>query len=75
MVIVVDDGQHFSDEAAKYDRIRDEHMRSLSLRVLRFTNIDVLTNMEERGDCNYLHHIVITIGKDSGKEIIYPRFG
>ena len=31
--------------------------------------------IEERGDFNYLHHVVITIGKDLGKEIIYPRFG
>lgn len=46
LVIEVDGGQHFSDEAAEYDRIRDEQTRSLGLRVLRFTNTEVLTNIE-----------------------------
>ena len=38
--------QHFSDEMAEYDRIRDEYLSSLGLRVLRFTNTDVLTHIE-----------------------------
>ena len=46
LVIEVDGGQHFSDEMTKYDRIRDEYMSSLGLRVLRFTNTDVLTDIE-----------------------------
>lgn len=46
LVIEVDDSQHFSDETTEYDRIRDEHIRSLGLRVLRFTNTEVLTNIE-----------------------------
>jgi len=46
LVIEVDGGQHFSDEMTEYDRIRDEYMSSLGLRVLRFTNTDVLTNIE-----------------------------
>ena len=46
LVIEVDGGQHFSDETTDYDKIRDEYMRSLGLRVLRFTNTEVLTNIE-----------------------------
>ena len=46
LVIEVDGGQHFSDEMTEYDRIRDEYISSLGLRVLRFTNTDVLTNIE-----------------------------
>lgn len=46
LVIEVDGRQHFSDEMTEYDRIRDDHMSSLGLRVLRFTNTEVLTNIE-----------------------------
>jgi len=46
LVIEVDGSQHFSDEITEYDRIRNEYLSSLGLRVLRFTNIDVLTHIE-----------------------------
>jgi len=46
LVIEVDGSQHFSDEMAEYDRIRNAYLSSLGLRVLRFTNIDVLTHTE-----------------------------
>jgi len=46
LVIEIDGSQHFSDEMTSYDRIRDEHLSSLGLRVLRFTNTEVLTNTE-----------------------------
>ncbi len=35
LVIEIDGSQHFSDDMLEYDRIRDEHMRSLGLRVLK----------------------------------------
>jgi len=46
LVIEVDGSQHFSDEMIEYDRIRNEYLSSLGLRVLRFTNVDVLTHIE-----------------------------
>ncbi len=46
LVIEVDGGQHASNETAQYDKIRDEYMRSLGLRVLRFTNTEVMVNIE-----------------------------
>jgi len=46
LVVEVDGSQHFSDEMTEYDRIRDEYLSSLGLRVLRFTNTDVLTHIE-----------------------------
>ena len=33
-------------EVTQYDRLRDEYLSSLGLRVLRFTNTDVLTHIE-----------------------------
>ena len=44
LVIEVDGSQHLSDEMTEYDRIRDEYLSSLGLRVLRFTNTEILTN-------------------------------
>ncbi len=46
LVIEVDGGQHFSEGTTEYDRLRDEYLGSLGLRVLRFTNTEVLTNIE-----------------------------
>ena len=46
LVIEIDGSQHFSDDMPQYDRIRDEYMSSLGLRVLRFSNTDVLTRIE-----------------------------
>ncbi len=46
LVIEVDGSQHFSDEMTEYNRIRNEYLSSLGLRVLRFTNTDVLTHIE-----------------------------
>jgi very-short-patch-repair endonuclease len=46
LVIEVDGGQHYSGEGSEYDSIRDEYLRSLGLRVMRFSNTDVLTRTE-----------------------------
>jgi very-short-patch-repair endonuclease len=46
LVVEVDGGQHFTEEIAEYDKIRDECMSNLGLRVLRFTNTEVLGNIE-----------------------------
>ena len=46
LVVEVDGGQHFSEEAAEYDRVRDEYLRSLGLTVLRFTNAEVMTRLD-----------------------------
>ena len=46
LVIEVDGSQHFSDETTEYDKIRSEYLSSLGLKVLRFTNTEVLTHIE-----------------------------
>ena len=46
LVIEIDGSQHNTDEMTEYDRIRDEYMSSLGLRVLRFTNTEVLAHVE-----------------------------
>ena len=46
LVIEVDGSYHLVGEKIEYDRIKDDYMSSLGLRVLRFTNTEVLTNIE-----------------------------
>ncbi len=46
LVVEIDGSQHLSDEMAEYDRIRDEYLSSLGLRILRFTNTDIMTRID-----------------------------
>lgn len=46
LVIEVDGGQHFSETDICLDKIRDDYLRSHGLKVLRFTNIEVLKNLD-----------------------------
>ena len=46
LVIEVDGGQHFDVEARKKDREKDDHMAKEGITVLRFSNSDVLGNMD-----------------------------
>ncbi len=46
LVTEVDGGQHYEKEGTEKDKARDEYLRSLGLKVLRFTNIEVLKNIE-----------------------------
>ena len=46
MVIEVDGGQHYETEGLKKDRIRDEYFKKQGLRVLRFTDLNVLKNID-----------------------------
>ncbi len=46
LVIEVDGSHHLVGEKIEYDRIRDECLSGLGLRILRFTNTDVLKHIE-----------------------------
>jgi very-short-patch-repair endonuclease len=46
LVIEVDGSQHYTPEGKRRDEIRDADLRSDGLEVLRFTNVDVLTNSD-----------------------------
>ena len=46
LVIEVDGSQHLSSKNLEYDRARSEYMKSTGLCILRFTNAEVLTNIE-----------------------------
>jgi very-short-patch-repair endonuclease len=46
LVIELDGDSHYREGAKEYDHIRDNFMRSLGLHVLRFSNHDVMRNIE-----------------------------
>jgi very-short-patch-repair endonuclease len=46
LIIEVDGSQHFINETIEYDRIREEYVSSLGLKVLRFTNSEVLKHVD-----------------------------
>ncbi len=46
LAIEIDGSHHLVGETIEYDRIRDDYLRSLGLRVLRFNNTEVLKNIK-----------------------------
>ena len=44
LVIEIDGESHFTEDAIKYDEIRTEFMESLKIKVIRFTNREVIEN-------------------------------
>lgn len=46
MIIEVDGGQHYSEEGKEKDRRRDDSMGSKGLKVLRFSDREVLKNID-----------------------------
>lgn len=46
LVIEIDGGQHYTEAGEASDSRRDAYLRSISLSVLRFSNLDVLGNMD-----------------------------
>jgi len=46
LAIEVDGSQHHSNDSAEYDRVRADFMCSLDIRTIRFSNLDVLHNID-----------------------------
>ena len=46
LIIEIDGGQHYEEEGRFRDGLRDGYLESLGLRVLRFSNLDVLKNVD-----------------------------
>ena len=46
LVLELDGGQHYTEEGITKDRCRDNFMRSIGLRVLRFSDREVFENIE-----------------------------
>jgi len=50
IVIEVDGDSHFTDEARAYDEARELYLKAHNLRVLRFTNEEVMKNIKNAVD-------------------------
>lgn len=46
LVIELDGDSHFSDAAINYDSHRDQFIRAQGMQVLRFTNLEVMENID-----------------------------
>ena len=46
LAIEIDGSQHFEKDSKEYDDIRTEYLKALDIKVLRFTNGEVNTNIE-----------------------------
>lgn len=59
LVVEIDGGQHFEKENKKYDLLRTEYFEKLGMKVKRYTNVDIKSNLKGAMDdlleiCNYL---------------------
>ncbi len=46
LVMEIDGGQHYEERNIEADRKREKFLKSLGLRIMRFTNLDVLQNID-----------------------------
>ncbi|MFH1564581.1 MAG: DUF559 domain-containing protein [bacterium] len=47
LIIELDGSQHYSEEGLQKDKIRDEYFKNKGLKVLRFSNIEILKNLDD----------------------------
>ena len=58
LIIEVDGESHFSEDAQAYDKIRGKFMLELGLTTIRFSNHEVMTNID--GICQLIQQVVKT---------------
>jgi len=46
LVIEIDGGQHYENSNIIKDREREEYLKNLGLKIIRFTNLDILKNID-----------------------------
>lgn len=61
LVIEVDGGQHFTENGLRADGLRDNALRAMGLRVLRYDNLQVLQHTEAVAD-DILRHVIARLG-------------
>ena len=62
IVIEIDGGQHYEEEARKKDQIRDAYFAEIGITVLRYTNLDIHRNFN--GVCaDIINHIEVATGE------------
>ena len=46
LVIEIDGDDHYTDSSKRYDSIRTDYMNSIGIKVIRYTNQDVMINLD-----------------------------
>jgi len=46
LIIEIDGGQHYEEQNIEKDKIREEYFLGIGLRVIRFTNLNILKNID-----------------------------
>ena len=62
LVIEVDGGQHYTEEGQAKDSRRDADLSTMGLNVLRFSNLDVVRNVD-----GVIAEVIRQLEKESGK--------
>jgi len=65
LVIEVDGGQHYTDSGALNDKKRENYMTSHGIRTLRFSNTDILSNVD--GVLDFLYITISEINEQKTK--------
>ena len=58
LAIEIDGSQHYEEDYKEYDRKRTEYLVKEDIKVLRFTNLDILQNMQKVREVIYQHVLV-----------------
>ena len=66
LVVELDGSQHFEPEEMQKDAARTAYLQSLGLRVLRFSNQDILQKF--RAVCEEIHNEVVRVVSDAANE-------
>ena len=46
LVVELDGGQHYTEDGLAYDKVREEYMAAVGVKTVRFSNAEVLTNLD-----------------------------
>ncbi len=46
LIIEIDGGQHYEDENLRKEELRSKELEKFGLKILRFTNVDILKNID-----------------------------
>ncbi|MGE5496327.1 MAG: endonuclease domain-containing protein [Burkholderiales bacterium] len=60
LVIEIDGSQHYEETAAAVDKVRDEYLESLGLKVMRYSNADI--NQRFENVCNDIYNMIFPTG-------------
>jgi|SRR3972149_1802884 len=46
LIVELDGGQHYSEEGVKKDKLRDDYIKNLGIKILRFSDREVFENID-----------------------------